>query len=252
MKSFKKLEGAYQQLTWMQQAIRAGKQVLPDAVNYTMDLLNEFMVDNERTKNKSFNIWDWTVIDSLRPVMEGVFHDKLEEYAVATNAHMLVADKDSYDESKTDNGEGLDGFRKEFRRPINKYGKFIDGRFPNWLAVIPQKTDHIKYKVSLQDLDEYIKKCNAWMKLNGYTGKYRKTIVYKVTDGAYYNAEYLRTFLVATNEELYIKDKMEKYGDDKRACYWSDTRQAIIMHLLVDDDKFIDEAKELGLLILER
>ena len=165
MKSEKKLQDAIYKLELFRQELDC--KYTGSIVDEIKRQLHEFMIDNERTPKKNeFNIWDWTCNDSLRPVINGIFHDKENKMAVATNAHMLVADADYYDESKVDS-VGFDMGKSKHDRPIDKYGKFIDGRFPNWKAVIPQQTDEwVLHHVDLQELDEYIKKCNAYLKRN--------------------------------------------------------------------------------------
>jgi hypothetical protein len=242
MKSEKKLQQAIRQLDWVTTLSLESQR---SCVSEVKRLLHEFMVDNERTPKKGeFNIWDWVANDELRPVMEGVFHDKENKVAVATNAHMLVVDAASYDESKTDS-VGFDSGKQKFDRPINKYGEYIDGRFPNYQAVIPQQTDEwTLHHVNLQEFDEYIKKCNAYCKMQGWGGKYKPISVYKVGD-VWFHAERLRLMLTATDGDVCVKTP------DRPAVYWSSNRTALIMPMLVEDKKLMQEEKENGMYFLE-
>ena len=66
--------------------------------------------------------------DELRPVFNGLFHDRGN--VVATNGHVLVSVKSDYD----NDWEG---------KIIGKDGKEIEGRFPSWERVIPLETKEI-------------------------------------------------------------------------------------------------------------
>ena len=245
MKSEKKLQDAIRKLDWMKQALEGGASIGVFTIDEIKRQLHEFMIDNERTPKKNeFNIWDWTCNDNLRPVMNGIFHDKENKMAVATNAHMLVADADYYDESKVDS-VGFDMGKSKHDRPIDKYGKFIDGRFPNWKAVIPQQTDEwVLHHVDLQELDEYIKKCNAYLKMQGWNNKYRPRAVYQVGD-VWFNAEMFRIMLTATNGDVWVT------SPSRPATYWGETRTALIMPMLVTEEKLLQEEKENGMYFIE-
>ena len=245
MKSEKKLQDAIRKLDWMKQALEGGAGIGVFTIDEIKRQLHEFMIDNERTPKKNeFNIWDWTCNDDLRPVMNGIFHDKENKMAVATNAHMLVADADYYDESKVDS-VGFDMGKSKYDRPIDKYGNFIDGRFPNWKVVIPQQTDEwVLHHVDLQELDEYIKKCNAYLKMQGLNNKYKPRAVYQVGD-TWFNAEMFRMMMTATNGDVWVKTP------DRPAVYWSDKRTALLMPMLVEESKLMQEEKENGMYFIE-
>lgn len=241
----KKLLDAYQKLGWVQDDIKCGSGVDESTISYIRKQIHEFLIDNEPKKKNTFNIWDWIANDPLRPVLNGVFHDIESKMAVATNAHMLVADADYYDESK------VSGEFQSFGRcmPIDKYGNHIEGRFPNWKAVIPQQTDEwVLHHVDLKELDAYIKKCNAYMKLNGMTGRFTKQVVYKVGT-TWFLADYLRMFAIATEGNVYVK------SHDKPAVYWGDKRTALLMPMYLPEEdiakgKLIPEAMADGMYII--
>lgn len=236
-----KLQDAYQKLCWVQDDIKCGRGVEESTISYIKQLIHEFMVDCEPKKKGKFDIWDYTVKDECRPVFGGVFHDKESEVAVATDAHMLVACKESYDESKVD----VEGFHigSESKvityRPIDKYGKFMDYRFPNWKAVIPPKEGYVQDYVSLEDLDEYLKKFRAFIKLEGYS-KRKPTPLYKVGD-VWLHAEKLRKFIVASDGHIMIKDK------SRPVVSWGEKRTVLLMPMLVEDKDLLQEALEQGL-----
>lgn len=240
MTNLAKLRDAYAKLGWAQDNIKHEGKVDKILIDEIKRLIHEFMVDNEPTPKKgTFNIWDWIANDPLRPVLNGVLHDKENQVAVATNAHILVACAESYDESKVDS-IGFDLEKMKVNRPVDKYGKFIDGRFPNWKAVIPPKDGYVEYDVDMNDLSEYIKKSKAWMKLEGYTGKYA-TPLYKVGP-AYFAADMLHKTCIASGGKLSVKN------DSSAAVYFGEQRTALIMPVLAGD-YFIQEAREVGILI---
>jgi hypothetical protein len=252
MKSEKKLQQAIRQLDWMKQALECGASIGVFTIDEIKRQLHEFMVDNEPTPKKGeFNIWDWTLDDKLRPVLGGVLHDSDEKVAVATNLHLLVVDSECYDEHKADSvGYQSLCSRQSFKRPIDEYGNFIDGRFPNWEAVIPPKDGYVKFKVDQKQLNDYIEKCNAYIKMNGLS-KSKTYGIYeiKISDeqSVFFEMNNLRLFLTATDGYIYVKEC------DRAAMYWSDTRTALIMPMLRPcKNDVLQSAKELGLIITER
>ena len=193
------------------------------------------MVDNEPAPKKGeFNIWDFVSNDPIRPTMTGVFHDKENKMAVATDAHMLVADRASYDESNVEpNGH---------RWAIDKYGKFIEGMYVTWKSVVPEKEKAIEkgyehYHVNVKDVDEYIKKCNAYMKLNGYTGKHAKLPVYNVPNSKlWFLASYFRTFLIASGGDAWLNNNNP---NNAAAINWTDERIVLLMPMAIEDPEKI-------------
>ena len=96
----------------------------------------------------------------LRPYLAGVYNDP-DGYKVATDAHSLVA-------VKTDVGENSG----KILNP--KTGEEVEGKFPSWKQVIPEKFDGEK-KFSLSDIHSTSKQANdigkqnptSYMKLDG-------------------------------------------------------------------------------------
>ena len=224
MINFDKLKDAYADLEVLASGLDEGAKAY---IEHIRNDIMEFMIDNEPVKKGTVSLWDFTSHDNNRLVMTGVYHDKERKVAVATDGHVLVADKDIYDENKTDNTDKFAG-----RMPVDKYGKFIDGRYPNWHDVVPEKTNEFKtFHITVKDVDEYIKKCNAFMKLNGFTGRYAEKPVYYVKEAdAWFNANYLRMFLLASDGEINISDPVHA------ACYWGPTRTAILMPLYKNEN----------------
>lgn len=214
MTNFSKLQQAYQQLGMIE-----SDKVTMGIIKYARNLMVEFMVDNEPKKKGAFNIWDYTSDDPIRPVVQGVYHDPEKKCAVATNCHILVADSDLYDESSVYTGDEIPPMR-----PVDRYGNFICGRFPNWKGVIKDRTDDFKtYHIDPKEVEDYIKKCNSYMKLNGMTGRARMTPTYVIKEVAAFNAEFLRLFLIASGGEINIE------SPTKGAFYWSDKRTVLLM-----------------------
>lgn len=236
----KKLQEAYQKLGWVQDDVKCGRGVDINTLDYIKQQIHEFMVDCEPKKKGKFNIWDYTENDPYRPVYGGVFHDKENEVAVATDGYLLVACKESFDESKVD----VEGFRMGDEskvityRAIDKYGKFLNYRFPNWKAVIPPKDGYLQEYVSLEELDEYLKKFRAFLKLEGY-GKRKPIPLYKVGN-VWLNAEKLRKFIVASDGKVMVK------SNDRPIVYWGEKRTALLMPMLVEDKDLLPEALEQG------
>ena len=237
MTNLSKLQEAYNLLG----IIEDDKSVSPK-VKEIKRYIHEFMVDNEPTpKGNTFNIWDFVANDELCPEMNGVFHDKESGMAVATDSHILVTDMASYDESKTD-PEGR-------RIAIDKYGKPIEGVFPKWQNVLPPKETALergyqRYHVDVKDVDAYIKKCNAYMKINGFTGRYAKRPVFNIPNtNILFMASYLRKFLIASGGDIFVLDNKP----NRPAIYWSEERNVLLMPMLIFNPETIKHEDDIYL-----
>ena len=73
----------------------------------------------------------------IHPVLTGVYHDN--GYVVGTNAHILLARKEDYNKS-------LEG------KITNKKGEVIDGKYPNWRAVVEGETTTNSWGINLDEL----------------------------------------------------------------------------------------------------
>ena len=82
--------------------------------------------DSKKEKEFDSSVWAFTTEDPTRPMLAGVYHDG--GYAVATNMHVLIAEKAAYDPSK----EGS---------IVDRKGNVIDAKFPGWRAIIPENLD---------------------------------------------------------------------------------------------------------------
>lgn len=97
-----------------------------------------------KTKSK-FNLYDFCAKDPLRPVMEGIYHDK--GFKVASDSKLLMMLKEEYDES-------LEG------KIIDRNGNEVEGRYPRYEKVMPTyhaeeyKTHHIDFDSFYDQLKE--------------------------------------------------------------------------------------------------
>jgi len=97
--------------------------------------------ENPNDKNLWSLFQSFTAKDELRPVMKGIYFDK--EALVATDGHRLI-----YYPAKTSTENQNKIYAKD--------GKTIDGRFPNYLPVIPTKFNYVHKGVELLALKVYI------------------------------------------------------------------------------------------------
>lgn len=149
-----------------------------------------------KTKSK-FNIYDFCAKVPLRPVMEGIYHDK--GFKVASNAKILVMLEDEYDnelESKI----------------IDRNGNEVGGRYPNYLAVIPKynKDEYTTYHINFDAFESQVK--DMRLKVYSDCGK-KKTwcdeMVVHIGDtwlGAEQFSKFLSFMQHVGTDEIYIKD----------------------------------------------
>ena len=106
----------------------------------------------------------------IHPVLTGVYHDN--GYVVGTNAHILLARKEDYNKS-------LEG------KITNKKGEFIDGKYPNWRAVVEGETTTNSWGINLDELHAFVRGVLAKLKADGAKKSTidSATIAFKDTDG---------------------------------------------------------------------
>ena len=104
------------------------------------------------------------------PVLTGVYHDN--GYVVGTNAHILLARKEDYNKS-------LEG------KITNKKGEVIDGKYPNWRAVVEGETTINSWGINLDELHAFVIGVLAKLKSDGAKKSTidSATIAFKDTDG---------------------------------------------------------------------
>jgi len=188
------------------------------------------VVDNEPTPKKAFNIRDYVASDKLRPVMEGVLHDPEHKMAVATDAHILMADAESFDENlvhKQIIEATKDRPEQVWFNATDKYGKPIEGRYPNWYAVIPKDVENFKeYTVNVDEVIEANKRANAYMKLNYEVSGFP---VFNVPDtNVYLKCDYFIKFLRASG------GKLMAHNGSRCIFYQTDNRICLLMPVLCD------------------
>lgn len=141
------------------------------------------------TQSKAASLKDITSSDPLRPVMSGVYHDKENGVLVATDAVKLVAIKD-----------------KNIKKTaiIDLKGKEIEGRFPNYTAVIP-KDNPIQQEIDVKGFRsrlEGISRANKFFD----TSKSVIHVRLKIGDMEYgFDAEYLNDILKIFEQNGYKK-----------------------------------------------
>ncbi len=103
-------------------------------------------------------------------ILTGVFHDK--GYVVGTDAYLLLARKEDYDKS-------LEG------KVTNKKGEVINGKYPNWRAVVNSGKQGKSWGVNLEELHAFTRGVLTKLKTekaNPSTKKNAK-IAFKTADG---------------------------------------------------------------------
>lgn len=106
----------------------------------------------------------------IHPVLTGVYHDN--GYVVGTNAHILLVRKEDYNKS-------LEG------KISNKKGEVIDGKYPNWRAVVEGETTTNSWGINLDELHAFVRGVLAKLKADGAKKSSidSATIAFKDTDG---------------------------------------------------------------------
>lgn len=103
-------------------------------------------------------------------MLTGVFHDK--GYVVGSDTHLLLARKEDYDKS-------LEG------KVTNKKGEVINGKYPNWRAVVNRRKQGKSWGVNLEELHAFTRGVLTKLKtekVNPSTKKDAK-IAFKTADG---------------------------------------------------------------------
>lgn len=180
-------------------------------------------------KKVKINLYDYVTKDKetikLRPCFSGVYYDP-KGYAVASDAHILIADKELFNKS-------LSG------KVINKKGEEITnasaGNYPNWFNILPKLKDCTRIKIDIEDLIHFIENYKAKNKEFtsvdlGFKGEYsyeiNRLLLFCKAAKRYTGKMYLeemsgRLYMVADNSEGYIMLSVVntkgniKYGNKK-------------------------------------
>lgn len=127
-----------------------------------------------KEEKKSIAVTEFVETDKkeaeIHPVLTGVYHDN--GYVVGTNAHILLARKEDYNKS-------LEG------KITNKKGEVIDGKYPNWRAVVEGETTTNSWGINLDELHAFVRGVFTKLKADGAKKSTidSATIAFKDTDG---------------------------------------------------------------------
>ncbi len=190
MDNFKKIQEVYEKLSQMRELKKIYE--LSDVSDYRvkecMNLISEFLVDNDKSrkvKKNDLSVWNFVDNNSAYPVMDYVYYNHEDKVAVASDGHKLfVSHKDYRPLHKKYEVEIFDGGKKskEVREytVYDKYDNGIDCRYPNYKCVIPP--DDYLTPVTLASEEEITKRiaeAKAYHKLQGL-GKPEKRIAVSV------------------------------------------------------------------------
>lgn len=122
-------------------AIEQLKQKNPDVI---MTMIRQFVIENTPLpKAKAINLYDYADQGyNPRKILSGVYMDKGDKVAVATNCQVLIVSKSMYKPTKFKNGV------------VGKDGKNIPGEFVNYKRALPDDGDHIDIDVFSKDIIE--------------------------------------------------------------------------------------------------
>lgn len=127
-----------------------------------------------KEEKKSIAVTEFVETDKkeaeIHPVLTGVYHDN--GYVVGTNAHTLLARKEDYNKS-------LEG------KITNKKGEVIDGKYPNWRAVVEGETTTNSWGINLDELHAFVRGVLTKLKADGAKKSTidSATIAFKDSDG---------------------------------------------------------------------
>ena len=161
-----------------------------------------------------FDIYKMASKDETRPVMCGVFHDK--GYKVASDATVLVAVKDSYDEA-------LEG------HILDRTGKDIIGKYPKWESVFPREDgeDRQAHTLDTAAVYELLRQEKAEKKAAGKGACIARRGYVKVGD-TFFRADKLA--MVCAFMDAYGAKEITTYGPRRAASiYAPDGSKALIM-----------------------
>lgn len=131
-----------------------------DTISVVINLLNEFAIDNVTVNNSSRKLIDFCYTDYFRQAICGIYHDDKEKVGVATDCKWIVV-------SKVDYNPDFAG------KTIDKYGKEIEGKFPNYLLVMEEPRGYESNPSSMMEIlpvalcKETVKQMKAYKKING-------------------------------------------------------------------------------------
>lgn len=201
-------------------------------------LLQEFIIDNSKTIKGSFDMQRYVANDGMRPYLNGVYYDTQNKCAVATDAHIIIVDRPTYD--PTIEQRFADQLDANGGITIDKYGKPVERtigmQFPNYNAVFP--TDYefdraAKHTITADELTDYITRAKAYAKVNNRDLKYCH-IYYKIGD-TFFDAKMLLSFVVASDGNVAVHQPTGKNSHACCAIWYSDDRKCLLMPCYLDN-----------------
>lgn len=167
MENFKKIQEVYNKLSEMREFKKIYE--LSDVADFRakecMTLIREFLVDNDKSrkvKKNDLSVWNFVDDNELRYVMQFVHYNHEDKTAIASDGHKLyVSHKDyrpihqNYD-AQIVNMKGEKTTEEREYEVYDKYDKGIEGRYPNYKAVIP--ADDCLTPVTLASEEELTKR----------------------------------------------------------------------------------------------
>lgn len=163
-----------------------------------LDLIKEVIRAETQVavKGSKFNFYDYTGSEKdFRIVLSGVFHE--EGWRVACDSHIMVALKEEY-------ATELEG------KIVEKDGSFVEGKYPKWRSVVPDKTKMRPFEVDTQKFYDWVsERRTEWKTETGKGKKWDYQWAVRVGN-AVLKAEYFDKVLTAMKEigttTLYVQD----------------------------------------------
>lgn len=202
-----------------------------DTIAVVVNLLNEFAIDNVSVTNSSRKLIDFRAMDDFRPVLCGIYHDKENKVAVATNGKYMAVSKDDYNPDFAG-------------KIIDQYGEEIEGKYPNYLLVMKEPREYINHPSHMMELlpvarcKEVVKQMKAYTKINGKKSADHPMV--RIGD-TWFNAERLldinaymgecRAFTISGGDRTYL------INDDGKECL------LVGMNVNYESDEDENEAK---------
>jgi hypothetical protein len=153
--SITKLSEVYNNLN----ALYNGEQI-PHDYKSLADLIQQVIRAESTTEAKAGKFDYFKYVEksnSIRPIMQCVFHD--EGFKVASDAHILIAIKDNYTEEYEQKMLHSDGSFEE------------NGTYPKWRSVIPKPDGYEPYKVDRKAFYDWLTQKRAEYKAETGKGK---------------------------------------------------------------------------------
>lgn len=151
--SITKLSEVYNNLN----ALYNGEQI-PHDYKSLADLIQQVLrAESPEAKAGKFDYFKYVdKSNSIRPIMQCVFHD--EGFKVASDSHILIAIKDSYPSEWE-------------HKMLHDDGSFEGGTYPKWRSVIPKQDGYEGYNVDRKAFYDWLTKKRAEYKAETGKGK---------------------------------------------------------------------------------